>query len=73
MICPKCGYQNSDDAGQCSHCNYKFQFGHNFNDPGHMMFISPGQSKKSKIAVMVFFSVMIVLLLLMIVSWLKSI
>jgi uncharacterized membrane protein YvbJ len=36
MICPSCGAENPDDAGQCSSCQYRFRFGHAYNDPARM-------------------------------------
>ncbi len=72
MICPKCGYDNPDNAGQCSNCYYKFKFGHAYNDPQNMTLISLSNSKKSKIVRFIFFSILILVFILIVVSWLKS-
>lgn len=73
MLCPKCGYDNPDNASQCSKCNYKFRFGHAYKDPQNMTFISSSNSKKPKIVRYVFFSMFLLILILIVVSWLKSI
>jgi len=72
MLCPKCGQENPDNAGQCSNCFYKFRFGNAFNDPKNMTFVTPGKSKESKIARYIFFSILLFLFILIIVSWIKS-
>lgn len=53
MICPKCGYNNDEESCLCSGCNYRFELGHAFNDPGKMTFIP--QSKSTKTLRIIFF------------------
>ena len=73
MICPSCGYNNSEDAEQCAQCNYKFRFGHAHGDPANMTFISSGESKKAKMARYVFAAFFIFIFIVMIISWFLSI
>jgi uncharacterized membrane protein YvbJ len=48
MICPSCGAQNPDDAALCGACQYRFRFGHAFNDPAHPKMPELRRSAKSK-------------------------
>jgi uncharacterized membrane protein YvbJ len=75
MLCPSCGMNNSDDSPQCSNCGYKFRFGYAYNDPKRMTFINllKSNTKKSKIRGYLFISIALIILVLIILSWLKSI
>jgi uncharacterized membrane protein YvbJ len=76
MVCPSCGTNNLDDAKQCSYCGYKFRFGYAYNDPEKMTFAnwtSKTNSKKTKIARYLVASLFLIILVLVILSWLKSI
>ena len=73
MICPRCGQLNSDSAGQCSQCHYKFRPGYAFNDPANAMYPSfvqksSHESKKSKRKNIVGYVLFILLLLVLILS-----
>jgi uncharacterized membrane protein YvbJ len=74
MICPSCGTDNPEDAGQCSDCGYKFRFGHAFNDPRNMMFprfrrFATGRSKMIGVAVA---SILLLAFGLLILLWLRE-
>lgn len=75
MICPSCGTHNPEDSGHCSHCGYKFRFGHAYNDPRYMRiinFLKPN-SKISKGIGYLFVSLLVIIFILVILSWLNSI
>ena len=71
MICPGCGKDNQEGIGQCVHCGYKFQFGHAFDDPSKMTFLN--FTKKPILIRYVFASIFLIILVLVIFVWLKSI
>ena len=73
MVCPKCGYNNPDNAAQCSNCYYKFRFGHAYNDPKYMTFISVGNAKNSKSVRYIFISIFLLVFILIIASWFNAI
>ncbi len=75
MVCPSCGNDISDDAKQCAQCGYKFSYWYGFNDPGKMRllnFISGAKSKKSVIARLLIYAVLILIFILVFFSWLQS-
>jgi len=43
MVCPKCGEDNPGSARKCRRCNYKFYFGHAYNDPQFLELPKPGK------------------------------
>ncbi len=73
MICPKCGEENPETAGECSNCFYKFRFGHAYNDPAHLSFpieIKSSENKRTKIMKYIFLLfIALVILLAIIVSF----
>jgi uncharacterized membrane protein YvbJ len=76
MVCPSCGINNPDDSKQCSGCGYKFSFGYAYNDPKKMMFfkwISKTNTTKTKIARYFVALLLLIMFVLVILSWLKSI
>jgi hypothetical protein len=70
MLCPSCGSENPDDAAICAKCNYKFRFGHAYNDPGKGTFIN--LSGKSRVLRYSFFAFVVLVLALVILSWIKG-
>ena len=48
MICPSCGHDNTDSAGQCVNCHHNFRFGYAFDDPANMTIISWDERLKHK-------------------------
>jgi len=76
MVCPACGTNNSDDSGLCAVCGYKFRLGHAYNDPKRMTFVnwlSKTKTSKSRITRCLFASIFLIIFVLIILSWIKSI
>ena len=75
MLCPSCGTDNPDDAGECKKCGYKLRFGHAFNDPARMTFLnfSKTASKKTRTSRLILGILGLAIFLLVLLSWLKSI
>ncbi len=71
MICPKCGHENPDDAGQCLNCCYKFRFGYAYKDPQNMMFFASTGSKKNKFSRYLFVALFLLIFVLIILSSLR--
>jgi hypothetical protein len=74
MICPSCGIENQETAKECLKCQFKFQFGHGYNDPKSGTFPNflKSGNKKTKAVRIGVFSILIVALALVVFSWFKS-
>ena len=75
MICPSCSTNNPDDSAACVNCGYKFRFGHAYNDPKGMQFLDLRKSsmKKSRAMALAFASIGLLVLILVIFHWLKTV
>ena len=75
MLCPSCGADNPDEAGECKKCGYKFRFGYAFGDPKRMTFFNFSKigSKKNRLSKLILGILGLALFLLILLSWLKSV
>ena len=75
MLCPNCAAENPEDAGQCMKCGYKFRFGYAFNDPKRMTFLNLANNRgeKYKTAGYAFIILFLLIFILVIYTWFKSV
>jgi hypothetical protein len=73
MICPGYGAENPDESGMCSLCGYKYEIGKLYSDPKNMRFyfLPKNGTKKKKFARFVFLSMLLLIGVIIILSFVE--